>query len=388
MGPAAAPPAEVRVACRSDDSIVRRLLGGVRVARTIDADVVDAHFALYSLLPVRLTRLRRSPLVVHFHGPWADESRHAGTGSALRLFAKRRVECAVYRRATRCVVLTAAFKRVLVERYGVSPWRVVVEPPGVDLDRFTAGDQASARDALGLPSGGFVVCCVRRLVPRMGHDVLLDAWKQVVARVDGPAVLVIAGDGPLRSDLESRIRQDGLEDAVRLVGRVSDSELVGLYQASDINVVPSVALEGYGLIVLEAAACGTPSVVTRIGGLPEAVRGLDESLVVEPGSPGALADRLLGPRPTRDETRAFAAGHSWRSVGVRHARLYAGAAIGASAGQAPRCLSRSHGANVRRRDRAACGCSRICRTSSRTSSSPRTGRWPTRWSHRASPSRS
>ena len=148
--------------------------------------------------------------------------------------------------------------------------------------------------------------------------------------MDGPAVLVIAGDGPLRSDLESRIRQDGLEDAVRLVGRVSDSELVGLYQASDINVVPSVALEGFGLIVLEAAACGTPSVVTRIGGLPEAVRGLDESLVVEPGSPGALADRLLGPRPTRDETRAFAAGHSWRSVGTRHARLYAGAAIGAT----------------------------------------------------------
>ena len=256
MGPIADPPSGIRVACRSDDSIARRLLAGVRAARTIDADVVDAHFALYSLLPVRLTRLRRAPLVVHFHGPWADESRHAGTASAVRAFAKRRVERAVYRRATQCVVLTAAFKRVLVERYGVHPWRVVIEPPGVDLERFTLGDQVSARAEHGLPADALVVCCVRRLVPRMGHDVLLDAWRTVADRATRPAVLVIAGDGPLRAELEARVRRNGLEDVVRFVGRISDQQLVSLYRAADINVVPSVALEGFGLIVLEAARAG------------------------------------------------------------------------------------------------------------------------------------
>ena len=68
--------------------------------------------------------------------------------------------------------------------------------------------------------------------------------------------------------------------------------------------------------------------VTRVGGLPEAVRGLDPSLIVESGSPDALAERLLGPRPTRVATRAFAANHSWHSVAARHAGLYKSAMVG------------------------------------------------------------
>ena len=326
MGPVAEPPSGVRVPCRSDDAIVRRLIAGLRATRDIAVDVVDAHFALYSVLPVTLSRLRRVPLVVHFQGPWADESRHAGRGSASRLFMKRQIERAVYRRAARCVVLTNAFKRILVERYGISPWQVVVEPPGVDVNRFTAGDRAMARAAHHLPDGAFVVCCIRRLVPRMGHDVLLDAWKTVVARTDGDAVLVIAGDGPLRADLEARVASEGLGGTVRFLGRVDDDLLVQLYQAADANVVPSVALEGFGLVVLEAAACGTPSVVTRIGGLPEAVQGLDPSLVVESGSPDALAARLLAPLPSRAQARAFAVDRSWHAVGERHVEVYEGAA--------------------------------------------------------------
>ena len=121
---------------------------------------------------------------------------------------------------------------------------------------------------------------------------------------------------------------EGLQDVVRFLGRISDDELVNLYQAADVNVVPSVALEGFGLIVLEAAACGTPSVVTRVGGLPEAIRGLDASLVVEPGSPDALADRLLGPLPTRSQARAFAEDHSWHDVGARHLQIYEAARTG------------------------------------------------------------
>ena len=322
MGPVEAPSDDIVVAARRGDRLSRRLAAGVRSARSLDADVVDAHLALYSLLPVRLTRLRRVPLVVHFHGPWSDEGRHAGTSSAAHAFVKHRVERAVYRRARRCVVLTSAFKRVLVERYGVAPWDVIVVPPGVDVDRFTPGDKASARAALDLPQGAFVACCVRRLVPRMGHDVLLDAWHAVQAERGPDAVLVIAGDGPLRSRLETRARADGLGVNVRFVGRVSDDELVRIYQAADVNVVPSVALEGFGMIVLEAAACGTPSVVTRVGGLPEAVHGLDPSLVVDPGSPDALAARLLDRLPSPDQARAFAAAHSWLRVAERHAEVY------------------------------------------------------------------
>ena len=102
-------------------------------------DVVDSHFALYGLLPVLATRLRSKPLVVHFHGPWAEESRVAGQRSGVILSVKRLMEAALYGRATRLVTLSEAFKAILVERYRVDPSRVEVIPPGVDLDRFRPG---------------------------------------------------------------------------------------------------------------------------------------------------------------------------------------------------------------------------------------------------------
>src|SRR5207244_9289725 len=145
-----------------------------------DATVVDAHFALYARLPLLLPSLRRRPLGVHFHGPWADESRaerEVGPGIAV----KRAVERSVYRRAERLVVLSAAFKQVLVERYGISPWRIDVVPPGVDLDAFSPGDRVAARRRLGLPAEGPVVVAARRLVARTGVHVLLEAWASLVS---------------------------------------------------------------------------------------------------------------------------------------------------------------------------------------------------------------
>src|SRR5205807_5699025 len=134
----------------------------------------------------------------------------------------------------------------------------------------------------------WVVAAVRRLVPRMGLDVLLDAWQAL----GSPGVLAIGGDGPLRPELEARG-----DESVRFLGRLSDDDLVALYSAADVTVVPSLALEGFGLVVLESLACGTPVVVSDAGGLPEAVAGLDASLVVPAGDAGVLAARLRGLLP-------------------------------------------------------------------------------------------
>jgi glycosyltransferase involved in cell wall biosynthesis len=282
----------------------------------LDVDVVDAHFALYALLPLRLTPLRKVPLLVHFHGPWADEG---GSGGLRRAF-KRRVERAVYRRATHCVTLTHAFKRVLVERYGVAPWKILVQPPGVEREEFAPGDRVAARANLGIAETAFVACCVRRLVPRMGIDHLIEAWGAVTERLDGP-VLLIAGDGPLKLELEQKAMTSGVAGSVRFMGRVSDADLVELYRAADVNVVPTIAHEGFGLVVLEAAACGIPSVVTNVGGLPEAVRDLDPSLVVASASAQALADRLVAPLPSAQDTLAFSERFSWPEVARRNFEL-------------------------------------------------------------------
>jgi glycosyltransferase involved in cell wall biosynthesis len=325
----------VRTVSSHDRPLPLRLLALTRVIRkeARTASIIDAHFALYAFVPMLLGAFRGTPVVVHFQGPWADENVESGDTSKWRLRLRRALERYVYRRATLVITLTGAFKQVLVERYGVSPWRVKVLAPGVDLDRFGLGDRVGARERLSLPSDAFVVCCARRLVPRMGLRVLLEAWSELLAAAGHtasgrPRRLLIAGDGELRGALGEQIAANGIEDSVALLGRISDEALADLYRAADVNVVPSLSFEGFGLVVLEAAASGTPTIATRVGGLPEALAGLGPSLIVMPGDPSGLAQRLtgaeLGDLPGREDTRAWAERHRWDLVAQRHRVFYAG----------------------------------------------------------------
>jgi glycosyltransferase involved in cell wall biosynthesis len=328
VGPARGAGPSVTAASTHDAQLWLRLLAFTRAAAQQGkaADLIDSHFALYALPTVLIGGLRRKPLIVHFHGPWAEENASAGDVSRWRHYARWRLERAVYSRAQLVITLTGAFRRTLVEDYGVSPWSTAVLAPGVDLGHFTPGDRSDARARLGLAPDAFVACCVRRLVPRMGLDVLIEAWAQTLA-ANPDARLLIAGEGGLRGDLEQQIRALSLNDSVRLLGRISDEELLATYRAADVNVVPTIAFEGFGMVVLEAAACGTPSIVTRVGGLPEAVAGLGRDLIVPPLDAEALATRLLhgkqGRLPSREQTRSWAATHGWDRVAAAHREPFA-----------------------------------------------------------------
>ena len=325
IGSPSSAPSRVTGVSDAAQPLVRRLLAFWQAAqRAADGvDVVDAHFALYALAPLWLGRLGGKPAVLHFHGPWADESASLDENSRARRGARRLLERAAYHRADEAIVLSSAFRQVLVERYGVSPWSVNVEPPGVDVERSPVrGDRAAAPRASGR---GF---CRRgraaAAVPRMGLESLVHAWAAAVDRLPAPATLLIAGDGPLRSKLGDAIAAAGAQDRVRLLGPVSDERLVDCYRAADVAIVPSVEHEGFGLVVIEAAACGTPSIVTAVGGLPETIAGLDPSLIVPAGDWAALRDRLLRALhelPTRDATRLYAEGFRWSNVAARHRKI-------------------------------------------------------------------
>ena len=171
-----------RVVASDSSSLLVRLIAIRREAYRLrqQFDLADVHFAMSGLAMLG-GPLRGRPLVVHFQGPWADESAAMGQ-NAFRCAVKRLVERSVYSRASGFVVLSNSFRRMLIERYGVVPWNVVVLSPGVDTDRFRPGDRELAQAELGVPSrGAWVAVTVRRLVPRMGLEVLLDAWREVVA---------------------------------------------------------------------------------------------------------------------------------------------------------------------------------------------------------------
>jgi glycosyltransferase involved in cell wall biosynthesis len=110
-----------------------------------------------------------------------------------------------------------------------------------------------------------------------------------------PAALVlIAGRGPLRDELEARIVARGLANHVRMLGFVADSALPAAYRAADLTVVPTAALEGFGLVTAESLAAGTPCVVTPVGGLTDVVSPFAPQLVTQSPSAADIADVLAG----------------------------------------------------------------------------------------------
>ncbi len=286
--------------------------------------VVDSHFALHGLMRWSDRRLRRIPLVVHFQGPWAAEARLEGRGGLATERARRALERFVYRRADEIVTLSHAFRDIAIQSYGVLPSRVHVDPPGVDLQKFSPTRVPAVLE--GLREGRSpVVLAVRRLNARMGLDVLLRAWS--LANLGG--LLVIAGSGPEEGRLRAAATVLGLQDNVRFLGAVSDVELADWYGAADLTVVPSTALEGFGLVVLESLASGTLVIASDTGGMAETLGALDPRLLVPPGDVRALATLMayvLEQRtdfPDPGECRAFAEAFTWAGVGERMADLYA-----------------------------------------------------------------
>ncbi|MGH9050285.1 MAG: glycosyltransferase, partial [Acidimicrobiia bacterium] len=175
--------------------------------------------------------------------------------------------------------------------------RGVVIPPGVDVDRFRplgADERACARARFGLDPERPVVLGVSRLVPRKGFDVLLEA----VAGLDPSVQVVVAGDGRDRRRLETRARRLGLAARARFLGRVADDLLPDLYGCADVFAMPcrdrwaGLEAEGFGIVFLEAAACGVPAVAGRSGGAHEAVADGETGIVVAPRDVGALRGAL------------------------------------------------------------------------------------------------
>jgi glycosyltransferase involved in cell wall biosynthesis len=310
-------------------SLLSRSIAIRRVSRELfgsQTDIVGSHFALCAL-PV-LDRIGQKPFVVHFHGPWALESATEG-GGALSVRTKMAIETAVYRRADRIIVLSDAFGRILRQHYGIPAAVIRRVPGGVDCGRLAvSATRDAARERLRWERNRPIVLAVRRLVRRMGMSNLIQAMA-MLRRSNGDAVLYIAGTGPERAVLESQAESSGLSNSVRFVGALSDADLALAYRAADITIVPTAALEGFGLIAAESLAAGTPVLVTPVGGLPEVVSGLSERLVLPDKDPAGIANGLAhaldhpSSLPNSEACARYArANFDWAHVGGQVASIY------------------------------------------------------------------
>jgi D-inositol-3-phosphate glycosyltransferase len=300
----------------------------VQIAHLGDVDALHANYWLSGAVGHRLKHELDLPLVTTFHTLARTK---AAVGVDDDPSVREQIEAQVLACTDRVVASTLDERAELLDGYGADPSRIEVIPPGVDHAMFQPGDRAEARRRLQLPDGPLLLF-VGRIQPLKGADVALEA----LAAMDDPrAALAIVG-GPSGVDGNAELaRLHALagalevEDRVRWVDAQPHDALVDWYRAADVCVVPS-RTESFGLVALEAAACGTPVVAARVGGLRS---------IIDDGETGYLVDGraaidfaapiehlLANPRRAADMGITAAARsrrYAWSITAARLRRLYA-----------------------------------------------------------------
>lgn len=231
--------------------------------------IVHSHYWQSGWAGGILARTTGVPHVVMFHtlGEVKNRARISEHEPVQRIHHERNV----VRRAA-AIVTASDHERVFLERYyGADPGQVHTIPCGIDLDLFYPRDRAEARRRLGLDANGPVLLWVGRLEKLKGVDILVSAVAQLAER--DFTLLIVGGDDrahALRGELEAQARAEGVAANVRFDGAVPHDALPYYYSAADVVVVPSY-YESFGLVAVEAMACGTPVVASRVGGLQSTV---------------------------------------------------------------------------------------------------------------------
>jgi glycosyltransferase involved in cell wall biosynthesis len=189
---------------------------------------------------------------------------------------------------------------------GMDGGRIAVHYTGVDLERFRPLDRAAAKARLGI--AGPLVVSLGALIPRKGHDIVIEA----LAEIPG-ATLLVAGEGPERARLAALARARGLEGRVRLLGGVPHAELPALLSAADVMALASES-EGLANAWIEALACGTPVVTPEVDGAAEALDRPAAGRLLQQRTPAAFAEAIraiLANPPTPAAVRAGAERFAW-----------------------------------------------------------------------------
>ncbi len=304
-----------------------------RIASGVDYDLIHAHYWLSGVVALALRERWGVPVLQMFHtlGRFKNGAarRRADLEPSIRLDEEQRI----VRHVDGLVAASVVERRALVDDYGADSSRATVIPCGVDTELFRPGDRDVARARVD-PGNAPLVLYVGRIAPIKGLETLLDAVAQLRARGSAVRLLIVGGEADEPSDgheAEIRRRVDGLglREAVRFVGAQPQEALRDFYVAADVTVLPSY-YESFGMVVLEAMACGSPVIGSRVGGLTTTVRDGVTGFLVPDGDAGALAERivtLVGDADLRfrlgREGVQWAARHRWPCVAEAICREYA-----------------------------------------------------------------
>ena len=288
-------------------------------------DVLHAHDWLVAYAASGLRELTGAPIVSTIHA--TEHGRHGGriSGGVPRFVDS--VERWLGAESTRVIACSEFMRDEVTRVLGVPASRAETIPNEVSSNAFGGASARSLRAELGV-DGHPLVLFAGRLEYEKGVQTLIDAVPHLDRSAPG-ARLVIAGTGSHRGELEARVRARRLGRRVRFEGFVGEERLRGLYAAADVVVVPSL-YEPFGLVAVEAMACGTPVVASDTGGLREIVEHGVTGLRFASGNARSLAaavrrvllDRELAERLSANARRALDSRATWQDVAARTVEVY------------------------------------------------------------------
>jgi D-inositol-3-phosphate glycosyltransferase len=291
-------------------------------------DLIHSHYWLSGLVGLWARQAWGAPHVVTFHTLGAVKNRLLGLEAEPQ--PRLSVESRLARDSDQILVTCRRERQHLLRWHPEAAGRVALIPCGVDLCLFRPMPRARARQELGFDARQRLILYVGRFAPEKGLERLLLSMAQLAGRT-APALLVVGGDGAqsaARQRMEALARSLGGGVRITFVGQVEQRRLPAYYSAVDALVVPS-HYESFGLVALEALACGTPLAATRVGVMEELVGDGSGGALAADDSDEALATAIetvlrttAGDDTARQHRRRIAAGYSWSRVAAAVERLY------------------------------------------------------------------
>lgn len=272
-----------------------------KLHKKYDFDIIDGHF-LYpdGVVAVILARLLNLPVI------------NTARGSDINLypsywFPRQLIRWAINK--SNAIISVCNFLSFEIEKLDVNQPINIVLRNGVDLETFAPRNRKTMRKLLGLC--GFTIISVGNFIEGKGHHLVIEALKFMP-----DVTLILVGDGPMEKKLQFLVKKYGLNNRVIFSGILTQNKLAEYYSAADCLVLAS-SREGWANVLLEAMACGTPVVATKVSGTPEIILNSTAGYLIDSRSAKGISSGIAKLRscyPDRDEVRKYAAMFSWEEV--------------------------------------------------------------------------